>query len=246
MYQLMNFIIDNKELISKLPMERQILLRAIGLYFDGSFEQVISECAPICESLLRNICEKENIKCNKNNMFDMLEKISESDIEYSKIELSYLQLLRIMMNKKRHNALDNHILTYFDAYTAIIAASYLIIWYLNRYYGLKYNLNKICSLKKDSGSAKNSREQILNILLNDSRYPMIKDILSVLLKKDENIDNLINVLGTSRMIILKSVLVLLKEEFIIWDEKNLDVIKINDRIYNNRYIIAGCVNKDEE
>ena len=78
MYQLMNFIIDNKELISKLPMERQILLRAIGLYFDGSFEQVISECATICESLLRNICEKENIKCNKNNMFDMLEKISES------------------------------------------------------------------------------------------------------------------------------------------------------------------------
>lgn len=244
MYELMNFIINNKELVSKLPLEQPLLVKAITLYFEGEYEQVISECAPICEGLLRNICEREKLKCNKNNMFDMLETLSESNVECSKIELSYLQLLRIMMNKKRHNALDSHILTYFDAHTAIISTTYLIMWYISHYYGLNYNLNKICNVQKDNNSPKRDHEQELMNLLNDSRYPMISNILSALLQKDENVDDLINVLGTSRMVILKSILALMEKGFVIWDEQNVDVIKINDRVYNNRFIIDKCLDRN--
>ena len=178
-------------------------------------------------------------------MFDMLEKLSESDVDCSKIELSYLQLLRIMMNKKRHNALDSHVLSYFDAHTAIVATAYLMIWYIKKYYGLNYNLNKICNVQKDNNFTRNNREAILDSLLNDNRYPMIKAILSTLLVHEENVDDLINHLGTSRMVILKSVLSLLENGFIVWDEKSVDVIRINDTIYNNRYVIERCIKRDE-
>ena len=164
MYELMKFIINNKEMIDKLPTEQSLLVKAIGLYFEGEFEQVITECSSICEGLLRVICDNENISYNKNNMFDMLEKLSESNADCSKIELSYLQLLRIMMNKKRHNALDFHVLSFFDAYTAIVASTYLILWYMKKYYGLNYNLNKICNVYKDNNSSQKNREAILDSL----------------------------------------------------------------------------------
>ena len=241
MYELMNFIINNSELESKLSNEQANLKKAIGLYFEGEFEQVITVCAPMCEELLRNICKKEKIKTNTNNMFDMLESLSGSLLECSKIEISYLHLLRIIMNKKRHSELDNHILTYYDAHTAIIATTYLVLWFLKTNYGLNYNLNKICHVQKDKNTQKKSHEQVLISLLNNDRYPMLKEILLTLLKKDENVDELINSLGTSRMVILKSVLVLLENNFIIWDEQDVDVIRINDRIYNNRFIIERCL-----
>ena len=73
----------------------------------------------------------------------------------------------------------------------------------------------------------------------------MRHILSTLLVHEENVDDLINHLGTSRMVILKSVLSLLENGFIVWDEKNVDVIRINDTIYNNRYVIEGCIKRDE-
>ena len=73
---------------------------------------------------------------------------------------------------------------------------------------------------------------------------MIRNILSALLQNDENVDDLINVLGTSRMVILESILALMEKGFVIWDEQNVDVIKINDRIYNNHFIINKCLDRN--
>lgn len=105
-------------------------------------------------------------------------------------------------------------------------------------------MNKVCNVQKDNNSPKRDHGQELINLLNDSRYPMIRNILSALLQNDENVDDLINVLGTSRMVILESILALMEKGFVIWDEQNVDVIKINDRIYNNHFIINKCLDRN--
>lgn len=75
---------------------------------------------------------------------------------------------------------------------------------------------------------------------------MALQILERLLESPIGIDALIREVNTSRMVLLKTVTVLLDREFIVWKEDADDVIMINERIYNNRYLIERVIDETNE
>ena len=75
---------------------------------------------------------------------------------------------------------------------------------------------------------------------------MALQILERLLESPVGIDALIREVNTSRMVLLKTVTVLLDREFIVWKEDADDVIMINERIYNNRYLIERVIDETNE
>ena len=75
---------------------------------------------------------------------------------------------------------------------------------------------------------------------------MALQILERLLESPVGIDALIREVNASRMVLLKTVTVLLDREFIVWKEDADDVIMINERIYNNRYLIERVIDETNE
>ena len=145
------------------------------------------------------------------------------------------------MNLKRH-ANDEYSISILDAYTTIIGVYYLMVWYLEHY---GYSHNCTFESKKKRRDLFEDREKILLSLLNNAEYPMCREVLTVIYGRDVSVDSLIQQTNSSRMIILKSVLALIENRFVQWKNNEKDVLKINDSIYNNYYLI-GKVLKDNE
>lgn len=243
MYRILKAITTNPYIKEYAPDEYMRLVKAVEYYFSNDAENVISVCAPVCEYILRVVCTREGLKCRRSNMFDMIEDIRESKIPHSSIEMSYLHVLRIMMNKKRHAAEDQHKILIFDAYTAIYATFLLLEWYIGLYHRdfVSY-LDKKESLTDDWFK----RKRELTKIVNKNEYSMALQILERLLESPVGIDALIREVNASRMVLLKTVTVLLDREFIVWKEDADDVIMINERIYNNRYLIERVIDETNE
>ena len=148
-----------------------------------------------------------------------------------------------MMNKKRHAAEDQHKILIFDAYTAIYATFLLLEWYIGLYHrDFVSSLDKKESLTDDWSK----RKRELTKIVNKNEYSMALQILNRLLESPVGIDALIREVNASRMVLLKTVTVLLDREFIVWKEDADDVIMINERIYNNRYLIERVIDETNE
>lgn len=240
MDELFLFLSKNKDMFLYLEKEYAQLMTAIDEYYRGNSENVISIGAPVCESILRKVCKREQINCG-TYMFDMLKSMSNLAINFPKVLIGYLHLIRILMNLKRH-ANDEYSISILDAYTTIIGVYYLMVWYLEHY---GYSHSCTFESKKQGRDLFEERENILLSLLNNAEYPMCREVLTVIYERDVSVDSLIQQTNSSRMIILKSVLALIENCFVQWKNSEKDVLKINDSIYNNYYLI-GKVLKDNE
>lgn len=243
MDRILNEIINNEQIKEFSPEIYKKINKAGENYFIGEFENVIYECVPLCESILREVCKEYDVRCGLYNMCDMIDKIDSSDIQHSDIQMSYLHVMRVMMNKKRHGADDGYKITICDAYMAIYSTYLTVVWYMK--------IKKVGRIK-DILSIDNNRElkwedrySELKNVVDNVEFEMSIQILRKLLNGKISVDRLIYELNASRVVILKAITILMEKNFIIWDENNEDIIMINDSIYNNRHLIERIVSEKE-